>query len=186
MNLEDNIIKLRNEGLTYNNISYELGCSKSIISKYCRKNNISNYTGKIKIPDNICLMIQEKYDNGYSLHKLADEFNYSRSVISNHIKNKRTIKGQTSEERKISVSKNVISWRKKIKKKLVDYKGGKCVKCSYDKSIRALQFHHLDPTEKDFTIGGKSYSFEKLKKEVDKCILVCSNCHCEIHDNLLE
>jgi predicted HNH restriction endonuclease len=37
------------------------------------------------------------------------------------------------------------------------------------------------PDEKDFTIGGKSWSFEKLKKESDKCILVCSNCHKEIH-----
>jgi predicted HNH restriction endonuclease len=35
--------------------------------------------------------------------------------------------------------------------------------------------------EKDFSISGKTLSFEKMKKEVDKCILVCSNCHSEIH-----
>ena len=49
-----------------------------------------------------------------------------------------------------------------------------------------MHFHHNDPNEKDFTIGGKSYSLEKLKKEADKCILVCSNCHSEIHEGILK
>ena len=44
-----------------------------------------------------------------------------------------------------------------------------------------MEFHHLDPNEKDFTISGKSWAFERLKKEVDKCILVCNRCHTEIH-----
>lgn len=81
-------------------------------------------------------------------------------------------------------SQSVIDWRKRKKIELVEYKGGKCEKCGYDKSISALQFHHLDPKEKDFTISGKSYSFERLKKEVDKCIMVCANCHIEIHEEL--
>lgn len=72
--------------------------------------------------------------------------------------------------------------RKKLKEKLVEYKGGKCERCGYDKCITALEFHHLDPREKDFGIGSKDVlSFEKCKKEVDKCILVCANCHREIH-----
>ena len=75
--------------------------------------------------------------------------------------------------------------RKRLKEKLVAYKGGKCEVCGYDKCITALEFHHLDPTEKEFGIGGKNVlSFEKCKKEVDKCILVCANCHREIHENL--
>ena len=72
--------------------------------------------------------------------------------------------------------------RKRLKEKLVAYKGGKCEVCGYDKCITALEFHHLDPTEKEFGIGGKNVlSFEKCKKEVDKCILVCANCHRMIH-----
>ena len=67
---------------------------------------------------------------------------------------------------------------------LVNYKGGKCERCGYDKCVQALQFHHLNPDEKDFAISGKSYSFERLKKEVDKCIMVCANCHIEIHEEL--
>jgi hypothetical protein len=61
----------------------------------------------------------------------------------------------------------------------------KCERCGYDKCIIALEFHNTDPKEKDFQISGKSLSFENLKNEVDKCMLVCSNCHSEIHDNLI-
>ena len=56
----------------------------------------------------------------------------------------------------------------------------------YDKCIQALEFHHIDPNQKDYGIGAKGYtrSIEKNKEEVDKCILVCANCHREIHENI--
>ena len=93
---------------------------------------------------------------------------------------------KTNKRKKvISNSESVILWRKRVKQKLIEYKGGKCDFCGYDKCNRSLQFHHLDPNEKDFSISGKSLSFEKLKSEVDKCVLVCANCHCEIHDGLI-
>jgi hypothetical protein len=85
---------------------------------------------------------------------------------------------------KKSVEK-VIRWRQRAKLKLVEYKGGKCIRCGYNKCIASLNFHHRDPEEKEFSITGKSYSFERLKKEVDKCDLVCANCHGEIHNGLL-
>lgn len=72
------------------------------------------------------------------------------------------------------------------KTKLKAYKGGKCIVCGYNKSIRALQFHHLDPTQKDFGISGTTKSFEKLKPELDKCVLLCANCHGEVHEGLLD
>ena len=76
----------------------------------------------------------------------------------------------------------VIDIRRRNKIKLVEYKGGKCEKCGYDKCIDALEFHHLNPEEKDFGIScGDTRSLDKLKAEVDKCIMVCSNCHKEIH-----
>ena len=68
---------------------------------------------------------------------------------------------------------------------LIAYKGGKCERCGYDKSSRALEFHHLNPSEKDFGISKVlTRSIQSLKEEVDKCILLCSNCHAEIHDEL--
>ena len=78
---------------------------------------------------------------------------------------------------------HVYSYRRKLKERLVDYKGGKCEICGYNKCITALEFHHLNPNEKDFGISTfNTLSFDKCKQEVDKCILVCANCHREIHD----
>lgn len=83
-------------------------------------------------------------------------------------------------------SASVQKRRDKLKELAVGYKGGCCSRCGYDKYIGALEFHHLDPKEKDFGIAGKGItrSFEKLKIELDKCILVCANCHREIHQEL--
>ena len=54
--------------------------------------------------------------------------------------------------------------------------------CGYDKNISALEFHHLDPNEKDFTISGTKCGWNDLQKELDKCIMICANCHREIHN----
>ena len=83
-------------------------------------------------------------------------------------------------------SGSVTKRRKRVKSLLVEYKGGKCEKCGYNKYIGALEFHHLDPTQKDFGISshGNTLKLDVMKKEADKCILVCSNCHKEIHDAL--
>lgn len=74
-----------------------------------------------------------------------------------------------------------------LKHQLVLYKGGKCEKCGYDKCEQALHFHHLNSKEKDFQLSELYNLFgcdlEKAKKEADKCILVCANCHTEIHAN---
>lgn len=72
--------------------------------------------------------------------------------------------------------------RFKLKKKCVEYKGGKCIKCGYAKYLQALHFHHLDPTQKDFNISGShARSWIKIKEELDKCVLLCAICHIEEH-----
>jgi len=80
----------------------------------------------------------------------------------------------------------LVNSSKEIKKKMsLFYKGGKCVICDYDKCPEALDCHHFEKTEKDFTISGSHcLSWEKIKEEIDKCILVCCRCHREIHLNL--
>lgn len=70
--------------------------------------------------------------------------------------------------------------QQKRKEKLVLLKGGGCSICGYSKFLGALEFHHLDPKQKEFRIA-KIYSWAKTFTELDKCILVCSNCHKEIH-----
>lgn len=77
----------------------------------------------------------------------------------------------------------VAKRRKRLKEMIVEYKGGKCVICGYNKHVGAFDLHHLDESKKEFGLStrGLTRSWEKLKAEADKCILVCANCHREIH-----
>ena len=73
----------------------------------------------------------------------------------------------------------------KNKDRAIAYKGGKCVSCGYDKCRRSLHFHHVILENKKFSIGTNSYRrWDTMKQELDKCILVCGNCHGELHDGI--
>jgi len=73
--------------------------------------------------------------------------------------------------------------RETNKLKAVEYKGGQCSKCGYKKCLKALEFHHIDQMTKELGLSDNwGNSFEKIKIELDKCILLCSNCHREIQD----
>ena len=76
--------------------------------------------------------------------------------------------------------------RKKVRQMAIDYKGGQCQICGYDRCPEALEFHHLDEAEKDFGISDKGYtrSWSRMKQEVEKCLLLCANCHREVHSGL--
>lgn len=77
-------------------------------------------------------------------------------------------------------------WRINNKKLSIEYKGGKCIVCDYNRCSSALEFHHIDSNEKDFSISHRNISFNNLKKELNKCVLICSNCHREVHDNIID
>ncbi len=78
--------------------------------------------------------------------------------------------------------------RRRIKEKAIAYLGGKCQLCGYNKYQGGLDFHHIDPASKTFGIGanGHSRSWQRVQEELDKCILVCANCHREISAGLIE
>ncbi len=86
------------------------------------------------------------------------------------------------------LKKAVSKRRKNLLEKAREYKGGQCIICGYKKCSRALSFHHIDPKKKSFGIAsqGITRSWEKLQKELDKCVLVCSNCHMEIHEKVTQ
>jgi 5-methylcytosine-specific restriction endonuclease McrA len=77
----------------------------------------------------------------------------------------------------------VTKRRRKLKKMSIDYCGGCCWLCGYDKYVGALHFHHANPETKSFGVSfsNSPVGWKKLKPELDKCVLVCSNCHAEIH-----
>ena len=79
----------------------------------------------------------------------------------------------------------ITAIRHALKKELIRRKGGKCEKCGYDKCQAALTFHHLNPDEKEFTIADFTNStnvkLDEAFAEIEKCALLCSNCHQEFH-----
>lgn len=173
------IKSLREKQISYDEILRNVEISKDELKRICRDLKLNKSSNRIKQFDK--KEVTAYYLKVKSLRKTAIFFNSTRDTMrkyldSDVIKDRRT-KTKTASE-------SVIEWRRKTKIKLVEYKGGKCECCGYDKCISALTFHHRNPEEKDFTISGKSYSFEKMKLEVDKCMIVCANCHIEIHDEI--
>lgn len=73
--------------------------------------------------------------------------------------------------------------RKEQVKKLKLHFGGKCSKCGYSKYLECLDFHHLDPSEKEFSLSDNrsGKSFKKMLDEASKCALLCCRCHREEH-----
>ena len=91
-------------------------------------------------------------------------------------------KKRTPEEAKQSAVRAVVNYRQRTKLLAMEYLGGKCMICGYDKCPGALDFHHRDPSAKEFGISKKMTSnIETLKPELDKCDLLCRNCHAEVH-----
>ena len=84
-------------------------------------------------------------------------------------------------------SEAVKKWRRNTKLKLITCMGSKCQICGYNKSQNALEFHHINPEEKDFSLSNtraNPKNWSSIIKELQKCILLCSNCHKEVHEGV--
>ena len=78
---------------------------------------------------------------------------------------------------------SITKFYQQRKQRIVKTMGGKCFLCGYNKNIQALEMHHLNPLEKEFTFSNtKQYhNWEELCEEMKKCVLLCANCHREVH-----
>jgi hypothetical protein len=79
-------------------------------------------------------------------------------------------------------------WRNNCKLIILNAMGGKCVVCGYNKCPQALAMHHLIPSEKDFQITNKrvnAISWKLMVNELKKCVLLCHNCHTELHSGMI-
>jgi hypothetical protein len=76
--------------------------------------------------------------------------------------------------------------RVQLKRKMVAYKGNRCELCGYDQCLAVLSFHHLPNRQKTFSIAGNhGHSWARLRRELDKCVLLCQNCHAETHETAI-
>ena len=80
----------------------------------------------------------------------------------------------------------VTKRRRQVKALLVAEAGGRCALCGYERYMGALEFHHVDPSTKSFTLGrvGVARSLERAREEARKCVLLCSNCHAEVEGGI--
>jgi hypothetical protein len=122
--------------------------------------------------DNILLLRSQ----GKSYREIEKELGCSRGLISYYLNPNGKLKNNERQNR------NRFIKRLKYKKLF----GGKCSICGYSKSLNALHFHHKDTNQKKFNItsaiwGTIKASDEEIRLEINKCSLVCANCHAEIH-----
>jgi hypothetical protein len=81
--------------------------------------------------------------------------------------------------------KKTIAWRQRAKIRLIAAFGGGCGICGYNRYPGSLVFHHINPEEKDFAFGRfRSLGWNRIVLEVRKCVMLCSNCHGEVHAGL--
>ena len=181
------IINMRKNGLTYKQICDKTGLSKGTVSKYCRgiNENFLIYESIIKMDPDIIKNSQKLYDEGNSLRYVGKKIGVSRQTLAKYLK-VRPKKWKDDDVLRKDNIERVKRWKRKLKEEFVSMKGGECINCGYKKSLRSLHFHHIDPSKKDITISHNSMTKEKAIEELDKCVLVCSNCHGEIHDGLID
>lgn len=138
----------------------------------------------------------KKHDLKPNFKNFKSGYEYESSIIDDHrvcpsCKNNKHVNEYYSRRKnncsgycRDCVARDTIQRGRKLKLECIKYKGGKCIKCGYKKCPAALDFHHRNPKEKDFSLC-KKYGCrkinERIKKELDKCDLVCANCHREIH-----
>lgn len=142
--------------MMYNVRSNKKYCSRSCGAKAERQRLSSGFNSKIKVCPH-CKKTFEIVDNGYGRR-------YCYECVPQTLRTGSQV-------------------RQLMKQWALEYKGSKCSICGYDKCTQALEFHHLNMSEKEFSISDRNLicDWEIIQSELDKCILVCSNCHREIH-----
>jgi ribosomal protein L44E len=101
--------------------------------------------------------------------------NTSKSPL--HATNSAQLQEQRRRRRNAKTYRSQKRRRTRRKAELVAAAGGRCVDCGYATCLWVLEFHHRDPATKEFGVGGFNGSLGRLRTEVDKCDLLCANCH---------
>jgi len=144
--------------------------------------------------------LSENYSKNISLEEIAKNLNKTVKSIKRkaerlHLSRPRFPSNKISKktpkkiiDRKYYLNhKNEIyarkqSRRKEIKEELVNFLGGKCKLCGYNKCSKALDFHHTrEDKEECVSKLISNFSKKKILKEAKKCVLLCANCHRELH-----
>lgn len=192
------------EGLSQNQIAEKSDCDRSTVKRWLKRyglrtKNAEVYSvsyGPVEKSD-----LERMIDEGFTIAEIAERMNRSQTSARHWIE-KYGLKTQRKSHlcnecgetdpnsfygRRKALCKTCSKLRdalrmRKYKQELVREVGSKCVRCGYNKCLGALEFHHLDPSEKDPDFKTmRSWSKERKLVEVKKCELLCANCHREEH-----
>ena len=155
------------QGKLSREIAVELNTSQSTITYWLKKYKLkTNYNQNNKIIND---------------QKICLSCNINKPIAEYHFKTKD--KKYLSNKCKVCFNNDEKKRLRQIKQECLDYKGNECSNCGYNKCAAALDFHHLDPNQKDFEISRvKNKTITNIvKQELDKCIVLCANCHREVH-----
>lgn len=174
--VQEKAVEMRKQGFTYEQIRKELNLAKNTVIKIMKAYDLSESKFETtEITEELLKIIQERYNEVGNIKIIAKEFHISAERLRrNGLKINKPIK-------KFNNNDNSYQYRTKTKLQAIKYKGGKCIICGYDECPQALDFHHVNPNEKDYVLSGGTKSLEHLKPELDKCVLLCCRCHREVH-----
>lgn len=118
------------------------------------------------------------------MHKICTKCKIEKPLDQFYKKNKTKLHSWCKSCNAVST----IQRQRSFKRQAVEYKGGKCIDCNLIDDPRIYDFHHEDPSVKEFTISGIANTKwnDKIEQELDKCILLCSNCHRRRHFKINE
>ena len=167
------LVELISNNHSHRTMASELNCSQSTIRYWLNKYNLK--TNNEKHNKNTKPIKGFYHCNRCESNKPASDFYFrkNRNTVTSYCK---LCNSEYHKNRLIN-----------IKRKMVKYKGDKCDECGIEHNqmnYAIFDFHHLDPTKKDSKFKNiKHRSWDIIKKEIEKCVLVCSNCHRLIHSN---
>lgn len=154
-----------------------LNCNKTTITNYCNKYKINAFHSTLyKKINNIEHRFCKKCDSYLTLDNFWLSFNKKKQKsFLYHWCKKCDVKEKRERIRT-------------AKQNAVNIFGKKCFCCGYDKCNKALHFHHINPKEKKLKLARifMDTSSRPVYEELKKCIMVCSNCHEEIHEKLID
>jgi|ERR1044072_3654388 predicted transcriptional regulator len=144
-------------GLTISEIKDELGCGRSTVAYYLNKYKLATLNKQQRREKEPCCIKCGETD--------CTKFYGNDKIICRECHKKR-VNNKGRENREYAVNKL----------------GGKCANCGYNRYIGSLDIHHLDPSIKDENFKSmRGWSIIRIDREIENCVLLCRNCHSELH-----
>jgi hypothetical protein len=138
--------------------------------------------------DQILKALEKHWNIGPAAKELGVGYSTLRKYIAEYgiQHDSRKSKDGPKFNRSLYTSKKVTKCRQNKKLQALDYRGGmRCIRCGFNEPIPdCYAFHHRNPNEKDPSWGrmkSNNWSFDKIKSELDKCDILCHNCHSIVH-----